>query len=369
MTLHLVVQLSPSFICCAQDALGTTSFNNSDHFLVAGSSVCYDVPQETLYNEGGKAIFENSLLGVTPVCMFDKTDATAASFNVLSSYSFPGSFDTGFGPFLTVLFIVALAIYFATSSDSGSLVVDHLASNGRKDHHWLQRLFWALTEGAVATALLGAGGSNALQALQAASIISGLPFVFFLMYILQSIYLMCQRASETEDMEYVMSTQPEFATPVYGGVFNIGEWVCSLGSVHPTRVEKGMHQPSKLHVVEFIKGLFVPFYSLHQVLAVAYPKTPQSNMAATVLYGFLYLTWVSLFITYGLVPGIVAFAWTAFFITGVILTVMRGGFRARYNLRSNIFGDWVTSTFLWPQVLMQMRQHMIEAGEPKDEDV
>ena len=53
--------------------------------------------------------------------------------------------------------IFALAVYFITSSDSGSLVVDTLASNGAEEHHWIQRVFWALTEGALATGLLVAG--------------------------------------------------------------------------------------------------------------------------------------------------------------------------------------------------------------------
>ena len=64
------------------------------------------------------------------------------------SFSYP---DTngfgGFGPFLSGLSIFTLAIYFITSSDSGSLVVDTLASNGESDHHWIQRVFWAVTEG------------------------------------------------------------------------------------------------------------------------------------------------------------------------------------------------------------------------------
>ena len=75
---------------------------------------------------------------------------------------------------LSGLSIFALAIYFITSSDSGSLIVDTLASNGAEEHHWLQRVFWAFTEGAVATGLLVAGGNDALGALQTASIVFGL---------------------------------------------------------------------------------------------------------------------------------------------------------------------------------------------------
>jgi len=97
-----------------------------------------------------------------------------------------------------VVSIIAIAIYFITSSDSGSLIVDHLASNGHEEHHWLQRLFWALTEGAVASALLVAGGTQSLQALQAASIVAGLPFTILLLYMVSSIYTMCDLAEKGE---------------------------------------------------------------------------------------------------------------------------------------------------------------------------
>ena len=64
------------------------------------------------------------------------------------SFSYPDSNNFGgFGPFLSGFSIFTLALYFITSSDSGSLVVDILASNGGTEHHWIQRVFWALTEG------------------------------------------------------------------------------------------------------------------------------------------------------------------------------------------------------------------------------
>lgn len=64
------------------------------------------------------------------------------------SFSYPDAENFGgFGPFLSGLSIFTLAIYFVTSSDSGSLIVDILASNGSTEHHWIQRVFWALTEG------------------------------------------------------------------------------------------------------------------------------------------------------------------------------------------------------------------------------
>ncbi len=82
-----------------------------------------------------------------------------------------------------------MTTFFVTSSDSGSLVIDHLTSGGKHDAPVTMRIFWAVTEGAVAAVLLFAGGSAALNALQAAAISAGLPFVVVLIFMAFSIYL------------------------------------------------------------------------------------------------------------------------------------------------------------------------------------
>jgi len=79
----------------------------------------------------------------------------------------------------SLLAVLVVAIFFATSSDSGSLVVDMLTNGGDPHPIWQQRLFWAVTEGTVAAILLVAGAAtagNPLSALQTASVTSGLPF-------------------------------------------------------------------------------------------------------------------------------------------------------------------------------------------------
>lgn len=72
--------------------------------------------------------------------------------------------------FITVILIIT---FFVTSSDSGSLVIDSLASGGSSETPVWQRVFWATTEGAVAAVLLLAGGLSALQTM---TIASALPF-------------------------------------------------------------------------------------------------------------------------------------------------------------------------------------------------
>ena len=78
--------------------------------------------------------------------------------------------------FLAVLLIVT---FFVTSSDSGSLVVDSLASGGVLETPAWQRVFWAVLEGAIASVLLLAGGLSALQTM---TIASALPFSVVILF-------------------------------------------------------------------------------------------------------------------------------------------------------------------------------------------
>ncbi len=73
--------------------------------------------------------------------------------------------------------IVLVIVFFVTSSDSGSLVIDTITAGGKPDAPTPQRIFWASFEGMVAIALLIGGG---LSALQAAAITTGLPFSIIL---------------------------------------------------------------------------------------------------------------------------------------------------------------------------------------------
>jgi len=84
-----------------------------------------------------------------------------------------------------VVGIVLVTIFFVTSSDSGSLVVDHLTSGGKLDSPVPQRVFWAVMEGVIASVLLLGGG---LIALQSASITTGLPFTFVLLVMCYSLW-------------------------------------------------------------------------------------------------------------------------------------------------------------------------------------
>ena len=84
-------------------------------------------------------------------------------------------------PWTTLLSCAAMLltiIFFVTSSDSGSLIIDIIAAGGKVDAPVAQRVFWCTAEGLVAIALLLGGG---LVALQAAAIATGFPFAIVLL--------------------------------------------------------------------------------------------------------------------------------------------------------------------------------------------
>ena len=110
--------------------------------------------------------------------------------------------------------LVLITLFFVTSSDSASLVVDMLSSGGDPNPPVWSRVFWALLEGAVAAVLLvlAAGG---LEALQTAAILAALPVSLVLIVMCVSIWrnlraerlalLRAQRRRRTEELTEAVS--------------------------------------------------------------------------------------------------------------------------------------------------------------------
>jgi len=74
--------------------------------------------------------------------------------------------------------IVLVIVFFITSADSGSLVIDSIAAGGKINAPTPQRVFWCSFEGLVAIALLLGGGLTALQAM---AVSTGFPFALVLL--------------------------------------------------------------------------------------------------------------------------------------------------------------------------------------------
>lgn len=108
------------------------------------------------------------------------TSVNLATFQMLENLPLP-QITTGLG-------ILLVLVFFVTSSDSGSLVIDSITAGGKLDAPVPQRIFWAVMEGLIAGALLFGGGKEALSALQAGAIATGLPFTVVLLFMCVSLY-------------------------------------------------------------------------------------------------------------------------------------------------------------------------------------
>ena len=124
---------------------------------------------------GGTAI-HLELAGNVGLVEVVKADSASAIFKLMEFYPLT--------KLVSLVIVLMIVLWFVTSSDSASLVIDMLTSGGDTDAPKIQRLFWALSQGVIAAVLLVAGG---LSALQAAAIIAGFPFaivVFVMMFCL-----------------------------------------------------------------------------------------------------------------------------------------------------------------------------------------
>ena len=87
--------------------------------------------------------------------------------------------------------IVLVIVFFVTSSDSGSLVIDTITAGGKLDAPVAQRVFWCVFEGLVAITLLLGGGLGSLQAL---AIATGFPFAIVLLVMCVSLFMALRKA-------------------------------------------------------------------------------------------------------------------------------------------------------------------------------
>jgi len=118
----------------------------------------------------GGASLQLALFHSSSIVATVQQDSALAIYGLLEHFPFSN--------FMSAMAIFLVAIFFITSSDSGSFVVDMLASGGNPNPPVWQRIFWASMEGLLAIILLMLGG---LKALQAGAISMGLVFCFILL--------------------------------------------------------------------------------------------------------------------------------------------------------------------------------------------
>eukprot|EP00411_Alexandrium_monilatum_P091218 CAMPEP_0175737564 /NCGR_PEP_ID=MMETSP0097-20121207/54022_1 /TAXON_ID=311494 /ORGANISM="Alexandrium monilatum, Strain CCMP3105" /LENGTH=355 /DNA_ID=CAMNT_0017045737 /DNA_START=252 /DNA_END=1321 /DNA_ORIENTATION=+ len=318
---------------------GGELYNNTDYFLHTDQTYrpstagkCFDVPRSLpgKYAEEGAYVTNHH---VTPVCLFSYKDDAGYWFDLMGSYH-------GMGPFLSTVSVITIILYFVTSSDSGSLVVDLIAANGREAHG-----------GAVAVALLQAGGSDALNALRAMSIIMGLPFTVILMFF-------------------------ALALPLCGGIFDCLDVLLSCGQA-PC--------PDMKHILNFFIGIFMPNVVYMRVLRLLTPRMKKATESAETIGGAkieasssvedgymmcavgisYYAFWILHILCWaGVNDGFSGLAWTAYMAFAGVLSVSRYTIRKLYSIEGNPLEDFFCAAFLFPQALAQMAEQVLVSPPP-----
>ncbi|AMO56897.1 BCCT family transporter [Endozoicomonas montiporae] len=161
-----------------------------------------------------------------------QNDASLALFTFLEMFPFSEALS-----FIAILMVV---IFFVTSSDSSAMVIDILASNGNDHPPLWQRVFWSVLIGAVAMALMLAGG---LEALQAATIASALPFSIILM--MSTYGLLRALAIDAAKKESLSQT-------------NLAPVMSQKSVSWQTRINNLVHFPRRAHVNRFNEHVVIP---------------------------------------------------------------------------------------------------------------
>ena len=237
------------------------------------------------------------------------------------------------GTFLSVVSLIAIILYFVTSSDSGSLVIDCLSANGDPDPPVPQRVFWALTEGATATALLYVGGTDALQALQAVSIAAGLPYTILLCFMCVALWRAVQM--EAEDLD------------PFGP-----QWRVSLFAP--------ISSPSWESTYKFLLAVLAPWYVIG--FAAEKRKASSSKVLACnmLLMGVPFYAWIGMMIV-ELIPvkGISYVGWAVLFLFFAVATAIRTSIRVADGIHGNMVEDFFAVMLLYPFAAFQMDRHVM----------
>jgi len=234
------------------------------------------------------------------------------------------------GTFLSVLSLIGIILYFVTSSDSGSLVIDCLSANGDHEPPVLQRIFWALTEGATATALLNAGGTKGLVALQTMSIAAGVPYTMLLCIMCVALW----RALKMEDGD-LDPHGPQFTSGLLDVVSN----------------------PTAESLKKVLLAFFAPWYSMGNA-AYKLGGKQTSRWVYWLVLAIPFYTWIILMALEPAVKAISYVGWTILFGFFTYGTAIRYTMREKFSIYGNAAEDFFAVMLLYPFAAFQMEHHM-----------
>ena len=204
---------------------------------------------------GGTAIYMETVrpAGYESVVGADGSiDANTALFQVVEQL--PA------GSVMMVGFILLSAVFFVTSSDSGSLVMGMLATGGDVNPKVMIRIFFAIATAFMAAALLMAGGLSAIQTL---AITIGLPFSIMMLVMCLSTFRILsysvarveavRRAAMLASIKDRLGLETDDPDVVDGGPVAASQWWASLSRDRQHRIAQ-VASPGADHEIRLADG-------------------------------------------------------------------------------------------------------------------
>ena len=244
-------------------------------------------------------------------------------------------------PFLQILTLVGIVSFFVTSADAGAFVDDMIAANGMEDPPPLQKVWWAVTQGVTAQALLSAS-QNGLSTIQSVSICAALPYTVALCYMCYGLF----RAMDESigDAKY-QKMRKSFSTSVVDVFENFHS------SPDGTTETKLMPTKDRLRLLAL--ATILP----HKTLITAALELFPPLQLSLVSYGYLtvHFLWILLLCLSPLKKGTSTIAWLMYLFFSCITTSVRYNLRVKWRIMGNLMDDAFVSFFFYPFALVQMR--------------
>jgi len=276
-------------------------------------------------------------------------------FDVMLSYK-----DVGI--FLSAFSLIGIALYFITSSDSGSIVIDCLTANGDPEPPAVQRVFWAVTEGVVATVLLLAGGTSGLAALQSAGLIAGLPFTFVICLICVSIWKSVKVGAGDLDPK-----GPTFDVNLLDCVGARPYKNASVTAPASNTGELKMSPPSTCKLIgQFLSNIvFAPITLARINIRLEQEDLNARRWSHFVLPVAIYLVTVTCFLMEIALKGCWAFGVFFYLAFACLMALARSQVREARSIEGNILEDLILSVAILPATLTQMQNTDIPLMSPE----
>ena len=244
-------------------------------------------------------------------------------------------------PFLQILTLVGIVSFFVTSADAGAFVDDMIAANGMEDPPPLQKVWWAVTQGVTAQALLSAS-QNGLSTIQSVSICAALPYTVALCYMCYGLF----RAMDESigDAKY-QKMRKSFSTSVVDVFENFHS------SPDGTTETKLMPTKDRLRLLAL--ATILPHKTLITAALELFPPLQLSFVS----YGYLtvHFLWILLLCLSPLKKGTSTIAWLMYLFFSCITTSVRYNLRVKWRIMGNLMDDAFVSFFFYPFALVQMR--------------